>query len=73
MINNYYKPTPKKWRKIGDAILFLSASISAFIPTSPLDEGSKLWAMFGLNIFGIIGKTATNFFKEEDESEKSAN
>ena len=73
MINNYYKPTPKKWRKIGDAILFLSASISAFIPTSPLDEGSKLWTMFGLNIFGIIGKTATNFFKEEDESEKSAN
>ena len=73
MINNYYKPTPKKWRKIGDAILFLSASISAFIPTSPLDDGSKLWAMFGLNIFGIIGKTATNFFKEEDESEKAAN
>ena len=72
MINNYYKPTPKKWRKIGDAILFLSASISAFIPTSPLDEGIKLWAMFALNIFGIIGKTATNFFKENDD-EKAAN
>lgn len=72
MINNYYKPTPKKWRRIGDAILFISASISAFIPTSPLDEGSKLWAMFGLNIFGVIGKTATNFFKENDD-EKAAN
>lgn len=72
MINNYYKPTPKKWIKIGDAILFISASISAFIPTSPLDEGSKLWAMFALNIFGIIGKTATNFFKENDD-EKAAN
>ena len=72
MINNYYKPTPKKWRKIGDAILFISASISAFIPTSPLDEGSKLWAMFFLSIFGIIGKTATNFFKE-NEDEKTSN
>lgn len=72
MINNYYQPTPKKWRKIGDAILFISASISAFIPTSPLDEGSKLWAMFFLNIFGIIGKTATNFFKENDD-EKTSN
>ena len=45
MINNYYKPTPKKWEK-GDAILFLSASISAFIPYITIDEGEKPWAMF---------------------------
>lgn len=65
-MKNYYHPTPKKWRQIGDAIMLGCTTLSVFIPTSPLGDHGKMWAMFMLNIVGVVGKVFTNFFKEED-------
>jgi hypothetical protein len=62
----YYKPTPVKWRKIGDAILLGTASMSAMMMGAPLSETSKTWAIFILNIIGVAGKVLTNFFKEDE-------
>ena len=63
---NYYHPTPKHLRKIGDAILFGSTSLSGMVMGAPFAENYKMYAMFGLNVLGVLGKVITNMFKEED-------
>lgn len=60
---DYYAPTPKKWRKIGDACLAVSASLLTFLPFADghvLQIGVIIAAMTG-----IVGKFITNFFTEE--------
>ena len=64
-LKNYYAPTPINMRKIGDAILLGSTSISGMIMGLPLSDNYKLWLTFGLNLFGVLGKVITNFFKDE--------
>ena len=71
MIKNYYKPTPKKWRKLGDAIL----AVGVFVTAGGLIEYDRLTQIFdakelkviigGAFICGVIGKFLTNFFKED--------
>jgi hypothetical protein len=71
MIKNYYKPTPNKFRKLGDAIL----AVSVFVTAGGLIEYDKLSLIFDAKelkiiigiafIFGVVGKFLTNFFKEE--------
>ena len=63
MIGNYYKPTPKIWRQIGDSFLAVCTVISTFVPQMPLPDKDKVWAMLILNVIGALGKTFTNFFK----------
>jgi hypothetical protein len=65
-MENYFKPTPKKWRKIGDTILLGSTSLSAIMMGSPFAENHKSWIIFGLNIFGVVGKLLTNLTTEDD-------
>jgi hypothetical protein len=76
-MSNYYKPTPKKWRKIGDAIL----ATATFVTAGGLIEYEKLKEIFTpeqLKIMigcafalGVAGKFLTNFFKEEDSNNNS--
>jgi hypothetical protein len=30
MLTNYYKPTPVKWRKLGDALLAVSTTVTTY-------------------------------------------
>lgn len=62
---HYTTPTPVKMRKIGDAILVGTASLSTMIMGLPISDSAKLWTVFALNVVGTIGKVITNFFKEE--------
>ena len=60
MTKNYYKPTPVKYRKIGDAIMTLGTTItgiSAFTmpPVVTLIAALLTWA----------GKTISNFASED--------
>lgn len=71
-LSNYYKPTPKKWRKIGDAIL----ATGTFVTAGSLMEFDKMQEIFSTHqlkeiiacalILGVAGKFLTNLFKEED-------
>ena len=54
-VSGYYKPTPTKFRKIGDALLIASTLISSQYPENP-----KI--MLISQISGLIGKFITNFF-----------
>lgn len=51
----YYKPTPAKFRKVGDALLVGSAVVSAQFGDNPK-------VMLITQIAGILGKFLTNFF-----------
>jgi len=65
MTQSYWQPTPKKYRKI-------STSLSAMMMGAPVEEGTRTWVIFGLNVLGVIGKVVTNFFKEESEAPNEA-
>ncbi len=58
-IKGYFKPTPKTFRKLGDALLASSTLISTYA----ISEDMKCLAITTLMI-GAIGKFATNFFSE---------
>ena len=58
--SNYYKPTPKKWRKLGDSLL----AISTFVATYAIADEIK-WLGISAMIVGAAGKFLTNFFAEE--------
>jgi len=71
LLCDYWKPTPKKWRKAGDAMLAVASILSIgglwqfdnlkeiFTPTE-----IKLMIVTSI-ILGVVGKFLTNFFKED--------
>ena len=65
-MNNYYQPTPKKWRKIGDAILLGTTLMSTLMMGAPFSDKTISVSIWALSVVGVIGKVITNFFKEEE-------
>lgn len=69
---NYWKPTPKKWRKIGDTFLAVSSVLAIgglwqFDNLKDIFTAFEIKAMIVTSIsLGAIGKFLTNFFKEEE-------
>ena len=74
-IKSYWAPTPKKWRKIGDAIL----AVGTFVTAGALLEYDKMKEIFTPQevkaiiavafVLGVVGKFLTNFFTTEDKKE----
>lgn len=64
-LKNYYKPTPKKYRMLGDALLLISSSFSGYNFMNHNEE----WGLFFL-ILGTIGKLLTNFAEENEVLEE---
>jgi hypothetical protein len=56
----YASPTPKKWRKLGDALLAMSTTITGFA----IYEDAK-WVAITALVLGTVGKFLTNFFSED--------
>jgi hypothetical protein len=63
-VKSYYQPTPKKMRKIGDALLGASQFMTGY--SIVMDEK---WLAFICIAIGTIGKFMTNFFVEEEEQQ----
>ena len=59
-MKSYWAPTPKKARKIGDALL----GIFSITSMSSMIMEDKILAITSL-VIGIIGKILSNFFSEE--------
>ena len=57
----YKSPTPKFWRKIGDALLGVSTIVTTYAIAEEWSKGLQLSAL----ILGVVGKFLTNFFSEE--------
>jgi len=71
-LSNYYKPTPAKWRKLGDAFLAVGGMVTMG-GIAQYDELIKLMTpkevKITLLIFAgccVAGKFITNLFKEPD-------
>lgn len=69
--SSYWKPTPKKWRRIGDSLLAV-ASILAIGGLWQFDNLKDIFTSFEIKAMivssialGVVGKFLTNFFKEE--------
>lgn len=68
---DYWKPTPKKWRKMGDALLAVASILSIgglwqFDNLKDVFTSNELKVMIVLSIvLGVIGKFLTNFFVED--------
>ncbi len=58
----YLSPTPKKMRKLGDALLAVSTTIATY---AIADDWSK-WAQISALMLGVVGKFLTNFFTEDE-------
>ncbi len=56
-MNRYYRPTPVKWRKIGDALLAASATIATFAIAEEVE-----WLAYVALFTGVVGKFLTNLF-----------
>jgi hypothetical protein len=69
--SSYWKPTPKKWRRIGDSLLAV-ASVLAIGGLWQFDNLKDIFTLFEIKVMivssivlGVVGKFLTNFFKEE--------
>lgn len=62
-LKSYYKPTPRKWRKIGDALLGVS------LIAIPAELSGYPWISISIFFIGVIGKFLTNFFSDEPNEE----
>lgn len=58
---HYAKPTPARWRKLGDALLTVGTTITGFA----IYENEK-WVAITALIITVVGKFLTNFFKDEN-------
>ena len=72
---SYWKPTPKKWRRIGDGLL-AAASVLAIGGLLQFDGLKEIFTPNEIKglivtsiVLGVLGKFLTNFFKE-DNTEK---
>ena len=59
--DKYFQPTPEKWRKLGDALLAVSATITTY---AIADDWQK-WITICALLLGSVGKFLTNFFTED--------
>jgi hypothetical protein len=70
-LKHYYKPTPVKWRKLGDSLLACAALVGGggLIEYDKLKElytPEQLKITIGVTlVVGILGKFLTNFFSDE--------
>lgn len=64
--SNYWHPTPKFWRKVGDSILLATVAIEGLTTQLPISEDSMKWSLFFIGVVGVAGKFITNLFKDEE-------
>jgi uncharacterized PurR-regulated membrane protein YhhQ (DUF165 family) len=78
-LKNYYKPTPVKIRKFGDALLACAALIGgggliAYDSLKEVYSPKELKVIIGVTLFvGIIGKFLTNFFSVNESKKSKSN
>ena len=59
MLRNYFKPTPKLFRMIGDSVLVLSTMFTIYGIAAQIQ-----WLALTALLLGVFGKFLMNFFTE---------
>ncbi len=74
MMKHYWKPTPKKWRRLGDSLLAVATVIAIggiwqYDSLKEIFTPGELKVMIITSIvFGVVGKFLTNFFKSDEST-----
>lgn len=58
--NKYYAPTPRRWRQIGDAMLYGFSTMSSYEIVK-----DRHWLAISFIAIGLLGKLITNLASEE--------
>jgi hypothetical protein len=61
-LKSFYNPTPKKWRRLGDALLGVSTTITSFSIYNDMKE-----IAIAALLLGVVGKFLSNFFTEDPQ------
>jgi hypothetical protein len=64
---HYAKPTPKRWRQLGDALLGVA------LMGIPAQLAGHPWIGITMFVLGVLGKFLTNFFKDDEYIHKEDN
>ncbi len=73
-MKHYWKPTPKKWRRLGDSLLAVATVIAIggiwqYDSLKEIFTPEEIKTMITTSIiFGVVGKFLTNFFKSDDST-----
>lgn len=67
-LDNFKKPTPAKWRKIGYSLLVLSAAVGGYLEMLTDDFPYKQQVVGFVVVTGILGKFLTDLTKDEKAS-----
>ena len=65
-MKTYYQPTPKKMRKLGDAILLGSTALGTLMMGAPFSDKTISIIVWALGVVGVLGKIITNFAKDDE-------
>lgn len=63
--SNYYRRTPRSWKRFGDICLFGAPLLSGAVMSAPLDEPLKSWILFAINIVLVMAKILTKFVGDQ--------
>lgn len=64
LLKKYTLPTPEKWRKIGDSLMIVGGSLTAYM----IERDDHTMAKIAL-VCTILGKVITNFASEDKPAE----
>lgn len=76
-MKNYWKPTPKKWRMIGDALLatatfLVAGGLFSFDSLKEIFSEKTIKFVIGFAlVIGVLGKFLTNLFKVDDKPDNT--
>jgi hypothetical protein len=56
LIENYNKPTPVRWQRIGDFSLLMIPAIMETIHELPIDPAAQLWSMKVAGLLMVVVK-----------------
>jgi len=63
-INNWTKPSNKKWKLIGDICIYSLPLFLTAVMAAPISEDWKLWINFLLSVILVGAKTISKFTAE---------
>lgn len=68
MLKNFYEPTPKNFRVLGDFFLIMIPVIQVGLSAAPnMTDNMKYWVGFFCTLTLTAAKFATNLAKEKSE------
>ena len=72
-LKNLSKPTPRKYKRIGNILLIIGGGLTTSImgiPDAALSTEVKIWVVFAVNQITTAGKLFTSMYAEDVEENK---